>query len=430
MFRTNRFFQNLILMMCVLFDMGCTSIQKPLTTPIEQTPSPMTILSSLYPTIHPTLFLSPLPVRSTLSSETLQTPSPGNSASISLPTLTTYPPTKSSSFLERQVTPILADSTVSNTTFLTYTPTMPHVNAGFYDGDLLYFLSSAWKNKLSWFPDSIFTYNFKTEATTLITTSVLGQEGVIDTLAASQDWLSWDTHLENGNGWQLFARNLKTGKEILVDRQEDTGYNSLRGPYTALSGNLLVWSTVRINAAGEKKGTVMLIDLDKGIKKILAEDPSNFFGFVGIDHERVVWSKGQFDSNEVNVYMHDLATGKTTQLTDDDRSYQPQIRGEWVVWRHGFGQIGPISILNLKTGERMQLDAEGDFLRIGDGLVLWWTYLKTNAYVYDIRKNILYPVFDSYDFQPPLYIYNRSIVAESVPEQGTGKNYLVVQSFP
>ena len=43
MFRTNRFFQNLILMMCVLFDMGCTSIQKPLTTPIEQTPSPMTI---------------------------------------------------------------------------------------------------------------------------------------------------------------------------------------------------------------------------------------------------------------------------------------------------------------------------------------------------------------------------------------------------
>lgn len=47
MFRTNRFFQNLILMMCVLFDMGCTSIQKPLTTPIEQTPSPMTIFFAI-----------------------------------------------------------------------------------------------------------------------------------------------------------------------------------------------------------------------------------------------------------------------------------------------------------------------------------------------------------------------------------------------
>ena len=193
-------------------------------------------------------------------------------------------------------------------------------------------------------------------------------------MTASQEWLSWETYYENGSGWQLFARNLTTGKEILVDRQEDTHYNSLRGPYPAISGSQLVWSTIRKNATGEMKGTVMLIDLDKGDKRILVEDPSYFYGYVGIDNGQVVWSKSQFSSNEVNVFLHDLKSGKTTRLTDDDRSFQPQIRGDWVVWRHGFGQIGPISILNLKTSERIRLVAEGDFLRMGDGMVLWWTY--------------------------------------------------------
>jgi hypothetical protein len=414
----------------IVFVIGCIPAQKTPNSPLRETPVPPVATTLPVPSVSPTIFLSPTPVVATQPPVPTQTAAPGNAASILLPTLTAYPPTKPSLLPEREVIPFLADLNGSTPTFLTYTPSMPHVNAGFYDGELLYVLGSAWKSKSSWFPDSIFAYNFKTGVTSLVTSSVLGQKGVVGTLAASQEWLSWDTHYENGSGWQLFARNLKTGKEILVDRQEDTNYNSLRGPYTSISGSLLVWSTVRKNAAGEMKGTVMLIDLDKGVKRILIEDPSYFFGFVGIDNGQVVWSKGQFDSDEVNVYLHDLKTGKTTQLTDDDRSYQPQIRGDWVVWRHGFGQIGPISILNLKSGERIRLNTEGDFLRIGDGLVLWWTYLKTNAYVYDLRKNILYPVFDSYDFQPPLYIYGRSIVAETVPEQGTAKNQLIVQLFP
>ena len=430
MFNCQKIFYKVAFTASILFMFGCSPTQKTLNNSREETSisSAIRTLSNALET--PTIILSSVPILPSQSQVPIPTVVPNDAASIPLPTQTAYPPIKLSSFPEREVVPLLADINVTNTSTLTYMPIMPHINAGFYDGELLYFLGSAWKNKKSWFPVSIFTYNFKTGITSLVTSSVLGQEGVIDVMTASQEWLPWETYYENGSGWQLFARNLTTGKEILVDRQEDTHYNSLRGPYTAISGSQLVWSTIRKNATGEMKGTVMLIDLDKGDKKILVEDPSYFYGYVGIDNGQVVWSKSQFSSNEVNVFLHDLKSGKTTQLTDDDRSFQPQIRGDWVVWRHGFGQIGPISILNLKTGERIRLVAEGDFLRMGDGMVLWWTICKTNAYVYDIRKNILYPVFDSHEFQPPLYIYGRSIVAETIPEQGTAKNQLNVQTFP
>jgi hypothetical protein len=411
----------------ILLVIGCTPAQKTLDNRLAGTPVPVAIPTLPNPTGTPAVFPSPTTAFPTQPPQTIE---PGSAASIEMPSLTPFPPTKPSSFPEREVNPTPGNFDASTITVLTYTPAMPHGNAGFYDGDLLYFLGSAWQDKKPWSPDTIFTYNFKTGGTSKVTTSVLGEKGVIDTMAASQEWLSWDTHSEWGGGWRLFARNLKTGQEILVDREEDANYKTLRGPYTGISGSQLVWSSMRKNAAGVVKSTVMLIDLDKGEKNILVEDSAYFFGYVGIDAGRVVWSKGQFNSDEVNVYLHDLKTGTTTQLTDDDRSYQPQIRGDWIVWRHGFDQTGPISIYNLKTGERIRLNAEGDFLRMGDGMVLWWTYRDPSAYIYDIRNNILYPNSTSHEFSPPMYIYGRSIVAETVPEQGTGKNKLVVQIFP
>ena len=179
---------------------------------------------------------------------------------------------------------------------------------------------------------------------------------------------------------------------------------------------------------------VTLFDLSTREKRVLAEVAApESFTVVDIDGDRVVWNKagGPEGKPRPNVYLYDLSSGKLTQITDNDQSHQPQIHGDWMVWREGFDQVGPIVVYNLKTGELRRLAVQGDYPKMGDGLVLFRTYKHPDDMVYDIERNTLSGAFDTDEFLTflPLYVEGRTIAAATNPDPKTGKNSIEIHTY-
>ena len=243
------------------------------------------------------------------------------------------------------------------------------------------------------FPNAIFTHNLQTGDTELLTVSIHGEEGVICCMDVSKDWVAWLTYLPWGGMWRVCAKNLSTGEEMIIDREEDANLSTPRGPYLALSGDNLIWSSLRKLDDGSIKGYVMHYNLaNQQAETIVETDWPESVGYVDIDGDRVVWSKGNVagGQNMANVFQYNLSTHQLTQVTDDGYSGQPQINGDYLVWRQGFYDTGPIIINNLQTGKRIQLPYKGDYILLGDGLIMWSQYTGGFfKYLYDIERNIV-----------------------------------------
>ena len=317
-------------------------------------------------------------------------------------------------------------------TSATLIPPVPSIYQAYLDGNRLFFIAQDWKNTEPVQLNSVSVYmqDLTTGKTKLLSTSPYGSIGRMCCMSASPDWLTWLTNKSNGSGWLVVAKNLMTGQELILDREEDTGVKTARGPYTSISGNQFAWVSIRTMPDGVVKFYLVLTNLATGEKRTLAEatKPESLVN-VDIDGDRVVWSKGSSTGGvtQSNVYLYDLASGVETQLSDDNQSHQPVINQDWIAWRQGFQDTGPIVIHNWRTGERFPLTMEGDFLRMGDGLLLWRTYRTPSAYVYDLRHHTM----DSFDehFQPPMYISGRTVVSMTSEDQEPLNNYIVTRTY-
>ncbi len=194
---------------------------------------------------------------------------------------------------------------------------------------------------------SIYAQNLKTGETTLVTTSPYGGDGRLCCMRASENWLTWLTNRSNGSGWLVVAKHLPDGQEIILDRDEDTGVKTLRGPEPNISGDQVVWISPRKSSDGAVKTYLFLFNLSTGEKRALAEAtmPESLV-YVDIDGQWVVWSKGSSAGGvqKSNVYLLNLTTSEKIQLSEDDQSQQPVIKGDWIAWRTGFGDTGPIVV--------------------------------------------------------------------------------------
>ena len=191
---------------------------------------------------------SPLPPTATVPGETVGTPLPRPSPTLA-PAQSAVPPSAASvepggplGFSTVQPSPTFSSppSSVQPTQaalpFVTTTiaPSVAHViDDVLVDGQRVFFTQNVSKQQPSWFPNTLYEYDLRTGKTALLTTSVYGDQGVLNCLALSDSWVSWVTNLPDGSHWQLFARSLQTGEEIVVDREEDTGLttaSTLRRP--------------------------------------------------------------------------------------------------------------------------------------------------------------------------------------------------------
>jgi len=241
-------------------------------------------------------------------------------------------------------------------------------------------------------PNAIFEHNLKTGKTKLLTLSIHREKGVVCCLDASDHWLVWLTYLEPvGDLWRVYAKNLLTGREIVVDKQEDANVRTMpRGPYLAVWEDKIVWTSLRAGKDGTIKSFVMLDDLSSNKKEVIAEATwPEAMGYVDIYKNDVVWSKGSLinGKSKANVYSYNLSSGKLTQVTNDDISGQPQIWGKYLVWRQGFGDYGPIIVENRENDRRYRLSTRGRWLRLGENLMLFDEPYGVE-YAYDVDKNI------------------------------------------
>jgi len=259
------------------------------------------------------------------------------------------------------------------------------------EGDRLFITGSRRDGYLG----EILMYDLNTGVMTSVASSIYGPQGTMTDIDVSGEWLVWQTHSGWGVDWILYARNTATGEEILIDSAEQAGVPVPRGAYAAVSGDTLVWAALR-KESDDFVSYVKAYDLTlHRISVITSAIMPDNVGYVDIDGERVVWSRGSTAGgvNQANVFMYNLATQEYTQLSYDGRSGQPRIQGDYVTWRQGFGDIGPIVIYNWKTDEGINLSRPsewGGFLCLGDGLVCFQRYMgDVSFFLYDVERNIV-----------------------------------------
>ncbi len=257
-------------------------------------------------------------------------------------------------------------------------------------GEKLFFTGRVHRNAAHTLPNAIFEHDLKNGKTKLLTTSIHGEEGVVCCLDASDHWLVWLTYLEWGGLWRVCVKNLDTGKKVVLDKQEEANVKTMsRGPYAAVWGDKVVWSSPRTTKEGQLISVIMVEDLETGVKRIITSSSwPEAMGYVDIYEDEVVWSKGsRVDGKpKANVFSYNLSSDELKQVTLDDVSGQPQIWGKWLVWRQGFGDHGPIIIENRRNGRRYMLSDKGRWLRLGDGLLVFIGE-DEREYVYDIERN-------------------------------------------
>lgn len=291
-------------------------------------------------------------------------------------------------------------------------------------------------------PYSIYRLDLDSGENTVVATSVYTSGGIICYTDVSDRWLTWITLSDEwtGSDWLLCAKDLTTGEEMVLDSFREAGkVNRPRpGPYPALSGSTFAWSSLyATDDDGPLTTHLWVRDLDSGqqITPTSATEPEAV-GFVDVDGQRVVWSRGSMagGKSSADVFMYDLETQQTVQLSDDGRSGQPRIYGDTVVWRRGFGDTGPIVIHDLASGETISLREVGGAPDVGDGLVSWrrWTG-KFKVYLYDIASNTFQGIVPMpREGHPKHYksfgLFGRQVVLV-YEDTSTGTKYIEVRTY-
>jgi len=307
------------------------------------------------------------------------------------------------------------------------------------NGDTVIYLGREKPHLHSPSPNAIFSYDLKTDKDVLLTTSEYGENGVICCHVVSTHWLTWITYSQPGNGtdWRVYVKNLRSGAETVLERAEDANRGGIwRGPFTAIWGDMFVWSSLKKTGAKNYHSTITLKQLTTGRQEVIAQadSPESVFGEVSLDGSHVVWSTTRVDGthSSADVMLYDMATCVTTQVTHDGQSIEPQVNGRYVAWRTGFGDVAPVIVQDLKANRRTALGEQGGWLQLGDGLLIWHQWTNNSVALYDI---IRYQV-DSIVAKPTKYsnvvtIAGRTVVLVQQPDDfvnGTG--VIEIRSYP
>jgi beta propeller repeat protein len=140
----------------------------------------------------------------------------------------------------------------------------------------------------------------------------------------------------------------------------------------AASGRRIVWTQRKPSEWGYNYQIVLYDDATKTQRRIAPTTASQWDP--RIDGDRIVWLDNRNDPNHsyvdpknVDIYVHNLSTGKTQAVTvNPGRQDKPDVGGKWVAWhdyRNGpdgvSGKEIDIYAKNLETGVEYRVTAEG-----------------------------------------------------------------------
>jgi hypothetical protein len=175
----------------------------------------------------------------------------------------------------------------------------------------------------------------------------------------SGGWLVYDTDTLQ-NTWQLFARNVVTGRIILLDSSQMEGRHS-RFSHASSDGNSVVWqSSSQID--GPAMPGFRFYTLATGRRWFVtstATDAKYYYTSPQIAGNHLIMLKESRIRPTSQLFIENLTTREIHALTPPGQwNFEPFIVGNIVVWVHGsiaLGHTHGLVVANLATGRRVAL---------------------------------------------------------------------------
>jgi hypothetical protein len=177
--------------------------------------------------------------------------------------------------------------------------------------------------------------------------------------ALAGGWLVYDTDTPRDQ-WRLYARNVDTGRVILLDSPAMERLPS-RFLHASTDGRTVVWqSWTRLH--GRTISVIRSYTLATGRRRLLLTGGSGtdyFYGYPQISGNHVIIEKVPGSHAASQLFLENLATRHIRALTPPGRqNSEPSISGEIVVWVHDsltLGHSHGLVVANLTTGRREAL---------------------------------------------------------------------------
>lgn len=210
----------------------------------------------------------------------------------------------------------------------------------------------------------------------------------------SGGWLVYETYKQEAQ-WRLRARNVVTGRAILLDS------SAMEGQYSRLfdagsDGRTVVWQSSS-QIFGPMRLGVRFYTFATGRRQFLPSPgtSSNYtYTSAQINGHRLILVKASRETSASQIVIENLTTHHIRVLTPPgQQNFEPYISGNIIVWVHGSISIGHthgLVVANLATGRRVALKRSSSQLpRIAAGryIVFATDYLtprlRNSVQVYD-----------------------------------------------
>lgn len=204
-------------------------------------------------------------------------------------------------------------------------------------------------------------------------------------------WLTYLTYLP-GDRWTLLARNVVSGRQILLDSPQREGVPS-RFLHAGSDGRTVVWqSWTRLG--GKTVSVIRSSSLITGQRRLLLAGGAGqdfFYDSPEISGDRLVFTR-EYPDGTAQLFLASLTTGRVRALTPLHQiNREPAVAGNVLAWVHGdisLGHTHGLVVENLATGHRVALPhSSAQLPRIAAGryVVFAAVYRNTNVQIYDTR---------------------------------------------
>ena len=210
-------------------------------------------------------------------------------------------------------------------------------------------------------------------------------------MAFHHSWLIYETY-SPGDRWTLFARNVVSGRHILLDSPRQEGVSS-RFVNAGSDGRTVVWQGWR-GMGGKAVSAIRSYSLITGQRRLLISGGTGqdfLYSSPAVSGDRLVYERA-FPDGTAQLFLEIMATGRTRALTPLHQiNGEAAISGNVVVWVHGsiaLGHTHGLVVLNLANGHRLALShSPAQLPRIAAGryVVFGTVDERTSVQAYDTR---------------------------------------------
>jgi len=172
-------------------------------------------------------------------------------------------------------------------------------------------------------------------------------------------WEKWVPSWRPRACCNIHMYDISTGVETQItsyDRGHVSGGTFGRACRPDIYEDKIVWQ----NETGNQKD-IYMHDLSTGITTQITDD-RRIDRDPAIYGDKIVWCAGYLNF-EMNVYMYDISTGETQQITSGEgcRRYYPDIYEDKIVWQDKRSGNFDIYMYDLSTGEETMLPVDGQY---------------------------------------------------------------------